>query len=289
MNLTGKQLVLTGATGGIGAAMARRLAERGATLVLLGRNRERLENLLSELGQTRHSYVAGDLSDAAARRALVEHCLVLPEPIDGLINNAGTSVFAPIDATGADELQSLLTINLLVPMLVTRDLLPLLRRRDRAFVVNVGSTFGSIGYPGFAGYCASKFGLRGFSEALRRELALSNVSVHYLAPRATHTGLNSGAVDSLNATLGNAVDDPRLVADALVKLLESENKAHYIGWPEGLFVRLNHLLPGLVDNALKKQLDTVRSFFPNKLSTRLSTKLATQKDPCPTSSQRELS
>lgn len=281
MNLSGKQLVLTGATGGIGAAMARRLSERGAALVLLGRNRERLDNLLRELDQPRHSYVAGDLSDAAGRRALVEHCRALPLPIDGLINNAGTSVFAPIDATGADELQALLTINLLVPMLVTRDLLPLLRRRDRAIIVNVGSTFGSIGYPGFTGYCASKFGLRGFSEALRRELANSSVSVHYLAPRATHTGLNSPSVDALNAALGNAIDDPRLVADALVTLLESESKAHYIGWPEGLFVRLNHLLPSLIDNALKKQLDTIRSFFPHKLSTK--------KNPDLTSSQRDLS
>lgn len=264
MQLNQKTFVLTGATGGIGAAMARRLSAAGANLILLGRNRERLEKLQRELGEKRHSYVAGDLSNIVVRNSLIEHCRALSTPIDGLINNAGTSVFAPIEATGADELQSLLTINLLVPMLVTRDLLPLLRKREPAAVVNVGSTFGSIGYPGFSGYCASKFGLRGFTEALRRELADSNISVHYLAPRATHTGLNSPAVDALNAALGNAVDEPKIVADALIALLENENKLRYLGWPEKLFARINQILPSIVDNALKKQLGTIRSFFPHK-------------------------
>lgn len=264
MQLNGKTFVLTGATGGIGAAMAKRLSAAGANLVLLGRNRERLENLQRELGAQRHSYVAGDLTDITTRYALVKHCRALPASIDGVINNAGSSVFAPLEATGADELQSLLTINLLVPMLVTRDLLQLLRKREHAAIVNVGSTFGSIGYPGFSGYCASKFGLRGFTEALRRELADSNISVHYLAPRATHTDLNSPVVDALNEALGNAVDDPHIVADALVALLENENNTRYLGWPEKLFVRINQILPGIVDNALKKQLSVIRSFFPQK-------------------------
>lgn len=274
MQLNGKTFVLTGATGGIGAAMAKRLSAAGANLVLLGRNRDRLEKLQNEIGAQRHSFVVGDLTDVTVRHALVEHCRALPASIDGVINNAGSSVFAPINATGADELQSLLTINLLVPMLVTRDLLPLLHDRckdgrEHAAIVNVGSTFGSIGYPGFSGYCASKFGLRGFTEALRRELADSNIRVHYLAPRATHTGLNSPTVDALNAALGNAVDDPGIVADALVALIEKGGSARYIGWPEKLFVRVNQILPGIVDNALKKQLGTIRSFFPHKKSDRI--------------------
>lgn len=262
MQLNGKTLVLTGATGGIGAAMAKHLSAAGANLILLGRNRDRLETLQRELGARRHSYVAGDLGNAVVRNTLIEHCRALPAAIDGVINNAGSSVFAPIEATAADALQSLLTINLLVPMLVTRDLLPLLRQRERAIIVNVGSAFGSIGYPGFSAYCASKFGLRGFTEALRRELADSHISVHYLAPRATHTGMNSPTVDALNAALGNAVDEPQIVAGALVALLEAETKTRYLGWPEKLFVRINQILPDIVDNAIKNKLGVIRSFFP---------------------------
>ena len=265
MKVAAKTFVLTGATGGIGAAIAGRLAAEGARLVLQGRNEQRLDDLLQALGPD-HSYVAGDLSDAMTRRALLEHCRGLPQGLDGLINNAGTSMFAPLEATGIGELQTQLTTNLLVPMAVTRDLLPLLRRRERAAIVNVGSTFGSIGYPGFSAYCASKFGLRGFTEALRRELADTGVAVQYLAPRATATDLNGTAVDAMNSALGNAVDDPAVVADALIALLHSGRDGLYIGWPEKLFARLNQITPGIVDGALRKQLGVIRSFFPDKHS-----------------------
>jgi len=264
MKLAGKYLVLTGATGGIGAAMACRLAQCGVKLVLQGRDEQRLQALLGEIGGSvkGHSHVVGDLTEAATRAALIAHCRKLP--IDGLINNAGSSVFAPLEALTDVELQKMLTLNLLTPMQVTRDLLPLLRARPQAAIVNVGSTFGNIGYAGFSGYSASKFGLRGFTEALRRELADSSISVHYLAPRATHTTLNAPAVDALNAALGNAVDAPEIVADGLVALLESGDRARYLGWPERLFVTLNQLAPGVIDGALRKQLGTIRTFFkPN--------------------------
>lgn len=263
MKVKGKTFVLTGASGGIGAAIARRLTGEGARLVLQGRNERRLEQLQQTLGRD-HSYIAGDLNDAMTRRALFEHCRGLPQGIDGLINNAGTSVFAPLDATDLSDLQAQLTTNLLVPMAVTRDLLPLLKRRDQAAIVNVGSTFGSIGYPGFSGYCASKFGLRGFTEALRRELADTGIAVQYLAPRATATDLNAAAVDAMNKALGNAVDDPVVVADALIALIESGCATLYIGWPEKLFARLNQIAPGLIDGALRKQLGVIRSFFPRQ-------------------------
>ena len=96
-------------------------------------------------------------------------------------------------------------------MLLCQGLLPLLRNRPEAAIVNIGSTFGSIGHPGFATYCASKFGLRGFTETLRRELADTEVQVYYVAPRATRTDMNSAAVVQLNEELGNAMDPPDVV------------------------------------------------------------------------------
>lgn len=271
MKPNGKTFVLTGASGGIGMAIARRLAREGAGLVLQGRDEQRLDTLWRELGGERHSYVVGDLGDAMTRRALVQHCRDLPNGIDGLINNAGRSVFAPLEATGTTELQAQLTINLLLPMLVTRDLLPLLRRREHAVIVNIGSTLGSIGYAGFTGYCAGKFGLRGFTEALRRELADTSIAVQYLAPRATATALNAPAVDAMNVALGNAVDAPATVADELLALLASGGRSRFVGWPEKLFARLNQIVPGLVDRALRKQLGVIRSFFPTLKTTSAPT------------------
>ena len=139
--------------------------------------------------------------------------------------------------------------------------LPLLRAQPRALVVNVGSTYGSIGYPGYATYCASKFALRGFSEALRRELADTQVNVMYAAPRATRTAMNSTAATALNQALKVGMDDPADVARAVLKAVQSERSELYLGWPEKLFVRINGMLPGVVDRALRKQLPVIRRYL----------------------------
>ena len=110
-------------------------------------------------------------------------------------------------------------------------------------------------------YCASKAGLRAFTEALRRELADTPLKVMYLAPRATQTTLNDERVVAMNKALGNAVDSPALVADAVTGMIVRGNQNQlFIGWPEKLFARLNQLLPGMVDGALGKQLETIKRF-----------------------------
>jgi short-subunit dehydrogenase len=100
--------------------------------------------------------------------------------------------------------------------------------------------------------------LRGFTEALQRELADSPVRVSYLAPRATRTDMNSAAVTALNEALGNATDEPEHVADELMKVLGERRHQRYMGWPEGLFVRLNGLFPGVVHNAITRKLPLIR-------------------------------
>jgi len=138
-------------------------------------------------------------------------------------------------------------------------MLPLLKTRAQAAIVNIGSTFGSIGHPGFASYCASKFGLRGFTEALRREVSDTNIQVFYIAPRAVQTDMNSAAVVQLNRELGNTMGEPAVVVDALLRLLtKNAGGDYFLGWPEKLFVRLNGLLPKVVDGALSKQLTTIK-------------------------------
>lgn len=256
MELNGKTAVLTGAAGGIGSAMAEALAGAGVRLVLVGRSAQALQALAARLGD-RHLAVGADLATDAGRQRVLECCAALPDGVDVLINNAGVSAFGLFEAQ-APRLTELVTTNLLAPMLLTAQLLPLLRQAPRGLIVNVGSAFGAIGHPGFAGYSASKFGLRGFSEALRRELADSTVGVLYLAPRATATALNSAPVNALNAALGNRIDNPAVVAAALVRQLRSERPRAGIGRPERLFAFLNGLLPGLLDRALARQLPVVR-------------------------------
>ena len=155
----------------------------------------------------------------------------------------------------------MLSTNLQAPIQVCQTLLPLLENQPEAVIVNVGSILGSIGYAGSSIYCASKFGLRGFTESLRRELSDTKVRVIYLAPRATNTALNTDAINQMNRELGNAVDEPGYVAQELVGILRSGKSAsRYLGWPESFFVKLNSLFPQLVDKALSKQLVTIKRY-----------------------------
>jgi short-subunit dehydrogenase len=179
------------------------------------------------------------------------------EGMDLLINNAGVNHFGLLEQQSEEQLRQMLEVNALSPMLLCRQLLPLLRN-SRGGIVNVGSGFGSIGFAGYCGYSASKFALRGFTEALRRELADSDISVQYLAPRAVSTDMNPPEVVAMNQQLGNTTDTPEQVADALLKLLRTGKRALHMGAAESFFARLNSLLPGVVDSALGKQLSVIR-------------------------------
>jgi len=258
MKLEGKNIVLTGAAGGMGQAIATALAAQGARLLLADLSVAGLKSVQRRLGGG-HETVAADLCSTEGRTTLLDAAAGLGT-VDILINAAGISEFALLENQSAEKIEKLTMINLVVPMILCKELLPALKRRPQAVIVNMGSTFGSIGHPGFTTYCADKFGLRGFSEALRRELADSTVRVLYLAPRATRTDMNSAAVNDMNRALGVAMDTPEVVATSLVEALKSGGKNRFIGWPEKLFVRLNGLVPGLVDRAMLGRLPVIRRF-----------------------------
>ncbi len=260
MNLKGARIVLTGAAGGIGAAAAARLAAAGAALILVGRDRGRLDYCARRLEATGATViaVAADLTSEAGRRAVVKVAGEWNGGANVLVNNAGVSQFGLLAEEDPAIIERTLVTNALAPVLLCQAMLPGLARQPQAHIVNVGSILGSIALPGNSVYAASKFALRGFSEALRRELADTQIRVHYLAPRATRTALNTAAVAAMNQELGVVMDPPETVAEALVRLLETERRARYLGWPEKLFVRINAILPGLVDGSLRRQLPVVK-------------------------------
>ena len=259
MNIEGKTAVLTGATGGIGRAIASQLAAAGAQLVLVGRDPAKLAELAGALEGRAPVSVAADLTTGEGRARLREKLDALNVSV--LVNCLGVNELRLFAEQSEASIARQVETNLLCPMLVCRDLLGTLQNQEEALIVNVGSTFGSIGYPGFSSYCASKFGLRGFTEALRRELADTSVRVSYVAPRATRTDLNSARVNSMNEALGTSTDDPAAVAATIVSMIRGSHRAsRFIGWPEKLFVRINALLPRIVDKALHKQLPLIRRF-----------------------------
>jgi short-subunit dehydrogenase len=165
--------------------------------------------------------------------------------LNGLINLAGVNQFSLLEHQDDNAIADMVELNVTATLQLTRHVLPLLRQQENALLVNVGSTFGSIGYPGFTAYCTTKFAIRGFSEALRRELADTRVKVLYVA---------------LNRQLKVTMDDPQAVARQIVRAIAREREELYLGWPEKFFVRINSLWPRLVDQALRKQLPLIQRF-----------------------------
>ncbi|MGI0116453.1 SDR family oxidoreductase [Zooshikella sp. RANM57] len=251
----GKFIVLVGATGGIGQALAKRLAESGATLLLVARNEQRL-TLLQRTLPGQHHCCATDLTSAEGREKIVS--MVPPcQPLDSVIFTAGINEFRWLEEQSPEMVSQLMMTNLTSVILLTHLLLPVVKAH-KAQLVYIGSTYGVIGYPGFAAYCASKFGLRGFAQALGRELGNEGVSVKYVAPRATDTSLNDAAIRQLLQQTGSHLDSPEVVAQQVMLALRAKRNEWFIGWPEKLFVWLNQLCPSLVSRAIRKQWSTIR-------------------------------
>jgi len=252
MTITGSRILLTGATGGIGRELALQLARHGARLALAGRDQLRLEALTNRITTAGGdaAFLLHDLARPDTQCDLVRQATEVLGGLDVLINNAGVSRFMPYEEDDAASISALMTVNLVAPMLLTRCALEHFRGSNTGHIVNIGSALGALGLPFFSAYSASKFGLRGFSEALRRELAGSDIKVTYVAPRTTATGMNSDAVRALMAESGAKVDDPGVVAETIINALAQGRNEVHIGWPERLLVRLNALLPRLVDRAL---------------------------------------
>ncbi len=254
MRLHDREFLLLGGTGGIGKALIAPLVQAGAKVIVASRHPEKIGP------REGVSMVNLDLAAADLDQQLLQLSDAWPD-IDGVIHCAGQNRFAGLPAMAVSELDAQLTVNLRSAMLVARHFVPRFEKAGNGALVFVGSTFGSIGFPGYTAYCATKFGLRGFTEALRRELADTPVQVVYVAPRATATEMNPQEVTELNRALGNSVDSPETVASQILRAMENDDRRRFLGWPEKLFVVLNGVLPRLVDKAMLKQLPIIRRFL----------------------------
>ena len=268
MKLDKPRVILTGAAGGIGTELACRLAAQGARLALLDRNETALKQTLERIGKATHQpmILPVDLLDASARTGAVDEAMTAMGGVDMLINNAGMLSFRPFSEEDPEVLSRIVQLNTLVPMQLTRQVVQYMLDQGKGRIVNVGSTFGSIAFAWFAAYSASKFGLRGFSEALRRELEDTGVGVTYVAPRAVRTKLNSSAIYRMAESVKMNMDEPEMVADKIIQAIARGRKDVYLGFPESLFARINAILPRLVDGALKKQNHKMLAFAKEGMS-----------------------
>lgn len=271
MNPTIAKVLITGGAGGIGGAIASELLSRGAAVLLVDRDANALAGARERFARygDRVGTCAADLTNAADRQRICDDAVEWRGGVNVLVNNAGINHFRMFEEQPHEQVDLAVAINLLAPLHLCRGLLAHLRGQPDACILNTGSVFGSIGYPGYAVYSATKFAVRGFTEALRRELADTRIKVHYVAPRATRTGINTSAVERMNEELGVAMDPPEVVARAVCDMLERGNLEAVLGWPEKLFARLNGVLPRVVDGALRKQLPVIRRYASESSAPRL--------------------
>jgi short-subunit dehydrogenase len=254
--------LLTGATGGIGRAIAEELLNHGASVFMVGRDEQALTSAALDLIQHKDRVTTcnADITVPAQRKQLCQLALNWRGGVNTLINSAGICDFGLLADQEAACIETAFAVNVQAPMHLSQLLLPQLQRAPAAAIINIGSVFGAIGYPGYAAYCASKFALRGFTEALRRELEGSSVRMHYLAPRATRTSMNSSAVDNMNAELRVAVDPPQRVARELRLMVEQEQSSLVVGSPESFFTKVNALAPGIVDKFIHQKLPVIQRY-----------------------------
>jgi short-subunit dehydrogenase len=237
-----KYIVITGGLGGIGRPLVDKLLAAGAKITIA----DRCDS--TQIPGVR--YKKADLSDPASIDTLCESLRRTPPDI--LVNLAGLNAFCEFEAQPIAQLNAMLQVNLIAPMRLTHAVLPKMLRRGSGQIVNIGSVVGSIGLPHFVAYAATKSGLKGFSEALRREVAGRGVTVTHVAPRAVKTPMNHGAIDELNDRCGTSQDQPEVVADRILRAIIRDEPNVTVGFPEKLFVKINALWPRVVDGPLIK-------------------------------------
>jgi short-subunit dehydrogenase len=258
-------VVLTGACGGIGQLLARQLAAAGASLFLCGQDGDTLAVMEREM---RASAIANqfiearvvDLTDDADIDQWLASIDQADRPVNVLVNNAGICKFEMFEKLSDRDIELMMNLNSVAPMKLTRKLLAGLKQQPTARIVNIASTFGALGFPGYSVYSASKFAIHGFSQALTRELSDTTVKVGCILPRATKTAINTDRVVELNHKLNVAMDPPEKVAAAVLKFICSDRAELALGWPEKLLVRINAVFPALVGNAISKKLPLIKQY-----------------------------
>ena len=187
--IEGSRAIVTGASSGIGRAIALELARQGAKQIVVARSGDKLDTLANEIHKAGQHAVplVGDITEEAVRHKVVERAESELGGLDILINNAGVSAHGRFQTASPERLYEIMDVNFFAPVELIRTALPLLQRGRRPIVVNVGSILGHRGIPLNSEYCASKFALHGFSESLRAELAAPGIDVLVVSPGSTDT------------------------------------------------------------------------------------------------------
>ncbi|MTI88191.1 MAG: SDR family oxidoreductase [Balneolaceae bacterium] len=218
MNLNSKIAIVTGASSGIGAEFSKMLVEQGAIVYGLARSEDKLDAIQQNLGQN-FKPVLMDISNAEALEKWVHSTFTNKHQPDVLINNAGVAYFAEIDRLKLSEWRAMIDVNLSGVFYLTKLMVPLMKENtSHCHIINIASIAGLLGNPSMSGYNASKYGVRGFSEALFKELRYHDIKVTAVFPGSIATNLFSD-IDSVEEHPN--MMQPSEIADTVKFLLET--------------------------------------------------------------------
>lgn len=239
MNIRNSIVVITGASSGIGAVTARELARQGATVVLAARREDQLRTLATEIerlgGKT--LVVPTDVTRLDDINHLIQTTVDTYGRIDVLINNAGIGAGKTAATSSDDEMQQVITVNLLAPIRAVRAVVPQMRQQGGGLIINIGSVAGEVGTTSL--YSATKFGLRGLSDALRRELRPFNIKVVLIAPGFVRTPLTRG----IKVPMPGA----EVVAHAIAVAIQRPRRKIIVPWYYAPLAYLAKAAPWLTD------------------------------------------
>ncbi len=251
MELRGRAVLLTGASGGIGQATARRLAGQGARLSLFARREEPLRALAAEIVAAGGDAVAvaGDVRRPEDAARAVEETTRRFGGLDALVNNAGIGFLRGAQESTDAEIEEQISVNLLGLIRMTRAALPALLGRPGSAVVNVASYAGKVGAPYYSYYGATKFAVAGLTESWRRELRARGIRVTLLLPAATETDWleRAGRARALGLGPAGIVLQPQTVARGIERALRSHSAEIYIPARNHVLAVFNAAFPGIAD------------------------------------------
>jgi len=213
--IDGARAIVTGASSGIGREIARTLADRGARLVVTARREKRLREFAAGVvdNDSRVEVVAGDITDPATRQQAIRSAESRFGGLDILVNSAGIGAQGLFEDATPDRLRQIMEVNFFALVELTRLAIPLLKQGASPLIVNISSIFGHRGVPFSSEYCASKFAVQGFSEALRAELSRHRVGLLVVSPGTTETEFAEHVIES---TAKPTWRKPRAVSAAAV-------------------------------------------------------------------------
>jgi len=254
--LQDKRALVTGASGGIGRAIALELARAGADVVLLARRGDRLQEVAAEIRRLgrRVEVVVGDVTRPFDRRRALDAARDQLGGLDILVNNAGISAHGRFAEADPGRLRPIMETNFIAPAELIREALPLLRVGHEPIVVNIGSVLGQRACPHKSEYCASKFALRGFSEALRAEFAPLGVDVLVVTTGPTDTEFFEHLLEQHGELPWRDASpvSPERVARATVRAIRRGRHEIVPGWRGWLLVAANRFFPRLVDRIMAR-------------------------------------